>query len=325
MITKLNVSKWFQNPFKDSHADEYIDDTWLNGMYVPALALTALIAVIAFAFSARMLYETAKAGGKTAWHEPYLFTALIDLPIVVFSLAAMYAVAIGKNAAAAILRLLVALFTVLTVYLNSSHAVAKGDDPFIATIAPVVLLISFEVVLWLLKQHFGRQALKTRIDELQAHFKSLESTLQSRFKKLAGNLKTERSQLQNEIQNLHNEYAKTRVAEDTAIKNKTIEIKRLSTVEANKLARLTRLELRVKEAKTALKNTADMNIDWNGREAKLLRLDGMLAAEVPLVRAASLLGIAPNTARNWRNGRLNGKSLLHKVKHSAAKPQINNE
>jgi hypothetical protein len=117
------------------------------------IVLVAIITALSFVLSYAALVGVAQEV-KSGWLA-YIWPLIIDLPIVAFSVVALLAVTLQRSAIAP--RLLVALATVATVYFNYVHVPtpdglqAAITHKAVAVSAPVMLLLSFETLVWLLQ------------------------------------------------------------------------------------------------------------------------------------------------------------------------------
>ncbi len=120
---------------------------------VLVFVLMGVIGGIGFTLSYEALMTVAQTHGKPGWLG-VLWPLIIDVPIVAFSLAAVIATSSGKPAT--VPRAVVVLATLATIAYNWFHAAAPVPLPeyvvrvTVATAAPVMYFLSFEVSLWLI-------------------------------------------------------------------------------------------------------------------------------------------------------------------------------
>lgn len=160
------------------------EQRYIKGLSIAVIALVSLITVISFVLSYEVLWSYALAGGKSdklAW----LWPVIIDLPIVVFSVVALFAVSLGYNPWP--FRIVVGLVTGGTVYFNYSYAISQGVSWQVYITAPIMYFVSFEVLAWVIKVVSERSVLITKMAEISAKLGILE--IEYRGKK--DNLKSE--------------------------------------------------------------------------------------------------------------------------------------
>jgi hypothetical protein len=150
------------------------------------IALVGIVALVALALSYDALYLLASQYGHTGW-KAYAWPALIDLPLVVFTLAMLYAQirAIGRWTIASFLGLVLA-YTGVTVYLNYLESDGSIEGVFVRVSAPVGLFVCTEVLRHLFKFELDR---KVQLDTL-ATLTSKVNTKQQEVDTLSANLDT---------------------------------------------------------------------------------------------------------------------------------------
>jgi hypothetical protein len=127
--------------------------TYTRRLSAVTIALVATITVLSFVLSYAALVTVAMQV-KPGWLA-YLWPLIIDVPIVAFSVVALLAVTLHRSAI--VPRLLVGLASAATVYFNyvaTPQPQALIDAitfKAVAVSAPVMLLLSFEVLVWLLR------------------------------------------------------------------------------------------------------------------------------------------------------------------------------
>jgi hypothetical protein len=127
--------------------------TYTRRLSAVTIALVATITVLSFVLSYAALVTVAMQV-KPGWLA-YLWPLIIDVPIVAFSVVALLAVTLHRSAI--VPRLLVGLASAATVYFNyvaTPQPQALIDAitfKAVAVSAPIMLLLSFEVLVWLLR------------------------------------------------------------------------------------------------------------------------------------------------------------------------------
>jgi hypothetical protein len=127
--------------------------TYTCRLSIVTIALVATITVLSFVLSYAALVTVAMQV-KPGWLA-YLWPLIIDVPIVAFSVVALLAVTLHRSAI--VPRLLVGLASAATVYFNyvATPQPAALIDAItfkaVAVSAPIMLLLSFEVLVWLLR------------------------------------------------------------------------------------------------------------------------------------------------------------------------------
>lgn len=161
------------------------EQKYIKGLSVTVIALVSLVTAISFVLSYEALWSYALAGGKSeglAW----LWPVIIDLPIIVFSVVALFAVALGYNPWP--FRGVVLLVTLGTVYFNYSYAVSQELSWQVYVTAPVMYFVSFEVLAWVIKVVSERSVIITKMAEISAKLKVLEVEYRSKKDNLAAEL-----------------------------------------------------------------------------------------------------------------------------------------
>jgi hypothetical protein len=127
--------------------------TYTRRLSAVTIALVATITVLSFVLSYAALVTVAQQV-KSGWLA-YLWPLIIDVPIVAFSVVALLAVTLHRSAI--VPRVLVGLASAATVYFNyvaTPQPQALIDAitfKAVAVSAPIMLLLSFEVLVWLLR------------------------------------------------------------------------------------------------------------------------------------------------------------------------------
>jgi len=134
--------------------------TWLT---LTVAALTTAIAIGAFTLSYDALYAIGLAYGVKA-SIAWLWPLLIDLPLIVFTLAMLVAQLTRQS-----IKLwagLVMLYTLATIAFNIAHAQQSALGWLVAIVAPVGLLLSTEALRHLARGTIERQAAVITLQEL---------------------------------------------------------------------------------------------------------------------------------------------------------------
>jgi hypothetical protein len=144
--------------------------TWLT---LTVAALTAAIALGAFTLSYDALYAIGLAYGVKA-SIAWLWPLLIDLPLIVFTLAMLTAQLTRQSVK--LWAGLVMLYTLATIAFNIAHAQQTALGWLVAIVAPVGLLLSTEALRHLARGTIERQAIVISLQELtqQAAHKAQE-------------------------------------------------------------------------------------------------------------------------------------------------------
>jgi hypothetical protein len=127
--------------------------TYTRRLSAVTIALVATITVLSFVLSYAALVTVAMQV-KPGWLA-YLWPLIIDVPIVAFSVVALLAVTLHRSAI--VPRVLVGLASAATVYFNyvatpqPSALIDAITFKAVAISAPIMLLLSFEVLVWLLR------------------------------------------------------------------------------------------------------------------------------------------------------------------------------
>lgn len=142
-------------------------DTVLNRLSATATALVGLIALLSFILSYSHIVSIAYQYGETSAILASIYPLLIDLPIIVFGLATIVRRAKGLDATG--VRLLNATYSMLTFGFNLLHA---SGDSFVgyvlASIAPMALFFSLEVLAYEIEQQFAPPKRERRVTGLFA-------------------------------------------------------------------------------------------------------------------------------------------------------------
>lgn len=115
--------------------------------------LVLMVSAIAFVLSYNALRDVAAGNGLSDWRS-YLWPLLIDFPLVVFSLAVLWA---NLNQVSAKWQWsLVGLFTIATITFNLIHAPDTLTARAVAVVAPLALFLSFETLVGMIRNEIKR-------------------------------------------------------------------------------------------------------------------------------------------------------------------------
>lgn len=243
-----------------------------------------LVFIIAAALNYNALQHFAHDKAQVNYWLSFGVPILIDTFIAIAAYVALINRVQGESTGLA--KTIVIVFTLASIYLNSLHYPLTVYGLSIAALVPAVVFLSIELAL-------QQMEIKHRRDDTVVTIKKLQIEAQIARQAIA-NLETETVQKQTE--------------QDAIIATKNDEIKQKTQLLEAVIAQIEAAELQLEQTKTALTDAQNCNLDWQGKEANLLRLDGMLAAGVNYSQAARVLNVAPNTVRNWARN-LNGNSL----------------
>lgn len=187
--------------------------------------LVLFLAGSAFFLSFESLKDLAVQIGvaeEIAW----LYPAIIDGAIIIFSLSVLRANLTRERTVYP--WVLVSVFTLLSVVLNVIHAQQELLAQFLAAIPPVVLFLSFELLLAQLKETAVRLEAQNSLDEIVRDIRKKESeldeTVQSRTEKIEkleveiGRLTEQKDQLKSDIKNRSNGTGVQKASESDTIR-----------------------------------------------------------------------------------------------------------
>lgn len=164
-------------------------DRLINILTWAVAALVALIGAIALYISYEALYQTALVNGYSGLRA-YVWPALIDAPLVVFTLAVLVAQLMRQRVV--FWAFLVVVYTVATIAFNLAHAPQTLLGWGVAVAAPVGLLLTTEALRHLAKVHIERlvtlsslSELRHKLDGLTAQRDSLAATIEQQEAKLS--------------------------------------------------------------------------------------------------------------------------------------------
>lgn len=243
-----------------------------------------LIFIIAAALNYNALQHFAYDKAQVNYWLSFGVPILVDTFIAIAAFIALINREQGESTGLA--KIIVVVFTLASIYLNSLHYPFTIYGMSMAALVPLVVFLTVELAL-------QQMEIKYRRDESIVTIQKLQTQMQIARQKLA-NLEIETMQKQREQEAI------------LAVKNGEIEQK---TALLQKIAaQVQATELQLEQVKIASNEAQNCTIDWQSREANVLRLDGMLAAGMNYSQAARILNVAPNTVRNWAK-HLNGNSL----------------
>lgn len=243
-----------------------------------------LVFIIAAALNYNALQHFAYDKAQVNYWLSFGVPVLIDTFIAIAAYIALINREQGESTRLA--KTIVVAFTLASVYLNSLHYPLTIHGLSMAALVPVVVFLSIELAL-------QQMEIKHRRDDAILTITKLQRQAQNARQQLA---------------TIEAETAQKQAAQQAVIAAKIAEIEQKTQLLQQVSAQVETAELQLTQVKTALNEAENCAIDWQSREANLLRLDGMLAAGVTYTDAARVLAVAPNTVRNWRK-HLNGNSL----------------
>lgn len=182
--------------------------TFDNIFRATVIALVGIVAIVALALSYDALYQMAEKHGHSGW-KSYAWPALIDLPLVVFTVVMLYAQVkqMGGWTIAGLLGLVLA-YTGATVYLNYLESDGSIEGVFVRVAAPVGLFVCTEVLRHLLKFEIDHKGKAMTLAQMTAHIDQAKTELDrlnvqtEHRRQEAEQLTHQRDNLQAEIDNL---------------------------------------------------------------------------------------------------------------------------
>lgn len=256
--------------------------------------LVGLLAVIAFVISYNALRHVALDYGIPE-QLSYVWPLLVDFALIVFSLAVLRASLFNERTVWP--WTLIILSTVTTVAFNLIHAPLNRTAQVVAAVAPIILFLSFETLMAMVKNSVVRSGLIASIEQLKETFKNLEQQLLDRRTEadnLLNNLNEQLAQRQAEIDTIvakHREEAEAAIAKLNASKQNAQ--KRLDTILAD-------IEQRQQELAQLEQLQAERVQVDDGIAERRQRLLGILSEEgdIGATAFARRLGTARNTVYN---------------------------
>lgn len=136
--------------------------------------LVLAVSVIAFVLSYNALRDVAATNGLPDWRA-YFWPLLIDFPLVVFSLAVLWA---NLNQMSARWPwVLVSVFTVATITFNLYHAPDTLIARSVAIVAPLALFLSFETLVGMIRNEIRRARALASLDEINGQIITAQEQL----------------------------------------------------------------------------------------------------------------------------------------------------
>ena len=129
--------------------------------------LVFLVALGSFALSYNALQDMALKNGITGWLI-YVWPLLIDFSLIVFSLAVVTAYLFSESTWKQ--WSLVGIYTIATIGFNVAHAPNSLQAQIVASIAPVSLFFSFELLMSQLKNSVTRQGITKSLAQLSQEY-----------------------------------------------------------------------------------------------------------------------------------------------------------
>lgn len=160
--------------------------------------LVLAVSIIAFVLSYNALREVAANNGLADWRA-YFWPLLIDFPLVVFSLAVLWA---NLNQMSARWPwFLVGLFTAATITFNLIHAPDTLIARSVAVVAPLALFLSFETLVGMIRNEIKRGRALASLGELSGQVSATQDQLATLRQQVKTNV-SRRDNLQAEIDRL---------------------------------------------------------------------------------------------------------------------------
>lgn len=188
-----------------------------------------LLAIGGFILSYSALYAVALSSGVPV-KLAFIWPLLIDLALVIFSLAVVRAALLGERQWWP--WALVVLFTIGTIVFNIVHAGENVTTLFgiplkylVGVVPPVALVLGFETFMGMVRGSVQRQRLVENMDNLRAELASLQTTKDD----LQASIDNETGQLRGQLDNLRGEIGQHQQTIDqlkTAIEQKKAELDR---------------------------------------------------------------------------------------------------
>ena len=174
--------------------------TWL------VIILVGSIAVISFYLSYAVLAAVAREGGKQGGLA-LLWPLIIDLPVVAFSIAAIFAIVLGHKYFGWFCRFVVVVATGVTIYFNVTYANSHSLSWEVAIAAPIAYVISFEVLAWLFEVLSTRSMSVRKLSDIRVKIGEYRSKLRD----MADNWKSEQVTVKEKLDSLQAEFEQKKV------------------------------------------------------------------------------------------------------------------
>lgn len=280
------------------------EQKYIKWLSIVVLFLVSTVTLISFVLSYEALWRFALDGGKP-WLLAFLWPVIIDLPIVVFSLVALFAVVLGYSPWP--FRGLVLLATLGTVWFNYSYALSGGLSWEVYITAPIMYFTSFEVLVWLIKIVSGRSVIITKIAEISAKLKVLEIEYRGKKDNLAAELDRLERERMAEIETQANQMSqqaeanRLRLTEEIgqlesqqASLNEAIEVKAKTLASYNQDIEAKREELKsLDSGQSKIYVPANLTIEQRQELVNRLTIEGMTNEAI-----AATLGCSIGTVKN---------------------------
>jgi hypothetical protein len=243
---------------------------------------------VVFLIAATLNYNALQNFAYTKAEVNYWLSFGVPILVDTFIAVAAYIALINKEAGepTRLAKSIVLIFTLCSIYLNAMHYAFTVAGMSMAALVPIVVFLSVELSV-------QQMEIKHRRDETIVTIQKLNDNVQN---------------LQSEIAKIEAATVQKTEEQNAIIQAKNAEIAQQVQILADNIAQIEASKLQLEEVKIALHEAENCTVDWSGKDANLLRLDGMLAAGVNYSQAAKVLEVAPNTVRNWGKS-LNGNSL----------------
>lgn len=166
--------------------------------------LVFLLAVGAFVLSYSVLRDLAADYGLNDW-QAYIWPLMIDAALVVCSLAVLRANLHRERAVYP--WLLVALYSLATIAFNVIHAPDNLIARLVAVVAPISLLLSFELFVSMLRAEVKRHSAISSLQEIQKDIENLSEQKNGLVEQIGGT-QAKLDKLQSELAQLRKEKRK---------------------------------------------------------------------------------------------------------------------
>lgn len=176
------------------------------------ITLFLLLAILALVLSYTGLQETAANNGKPGTIS-YFWPALIDGGLIIFSLAIIYRAL--RNEVTKLQWFLVLFFTCATVAFNVFQSSHWLTSIFVKASAPVVLVLTFETLMSIIRSRVKRDELLDNLEQLRQQlqaerqqFENEKAGMLSERQQFANKMQAEQEQLQAEKDKLKTQIAR---------------------------------------------------------------------------------------------------------------------
>ena len=178
------------------------EKTFINSLAIIVFILTGLVTIISFWLSYAILWEVALEGGKSGW-TAFAWPLIIDFPIVVFSLFALFVIFLGYRFDPWIAHIFVLAATALTVYFNYNHAIDNDLSWQVSVTAPIMYFISFEFLARMVKIVSERSISIRTIADIRVELAELTDKFQAEqanFIRVKGQLEGQLEEIKGQIE-----------------------------------------------------------------------------------------------------------------------------